>query len=190
MILVVGDANLLASGFVRRKPDTEGCMTRHDGSVVDVDRHRERDRFGGWHSVERLMLTASGLYYGRDWENDALLMYTETWLLPEPGWAVHRIAFRPEATVTPDWYIETDMVDVDGTVWHQRDGYLDLYVFEGSRYELLDADELAEGLAAGHITADEVVVTLSSLDRLCGALHRLGFSGRALLEEFAPDLPR
>jgi predicted RNA-binding protein associated with RNAse of E/G family len=163
---------------------------RHNGTVVDVERRRVRDRQGVWYPTDRLTLGESGLYYGHTWPPDALAAYSESWWLPQPGWAVHRIAFRPQAPVKPDWYVEIDPIVVNGPLWHQKDGYLDVSVFEGVRYEIEDADELAEGLAAGDITLAEATAVLCALDRLCRALHRLGCSGVALLAEFAPELPR
>ncbi len=71
-----------------------------------------------------------------------------------------------------------------------RDCYLDVAVFEGSRYEVLDADELAQGLTAGDISVEEAARALESLNRLCRLLASNGFSGAALLAELAPGLPR
>jgi len=164
-------------------------MTRHDGSVVDVAQRLVRDRRGRWHPLQRLMVGESGLYLGLPRVEDAHFTYRELWLLPEQGWSVSRFQYQPHVQPQVDWYIETDPIAIDGSLWHVRDGYLDLMVYEGVRYELLDADELAEGILAGHINQAEAVEALCSLDRLCRALHRLGFSGRALLDELAPDLP-
>jgi predicted RNA-binding protein associated with RNAse of E/G family len=163
---------------------------RHDGRLVDVERRLERDRQGRWHPAERLQRSECGLFYGRAWADHPHFTYSEAWLLPAQGWAVTRFTFRPDAPVKPDWYLEVDAIEVQGSRWHQRDGYLDFFLFEGARYELQDADELAEGMAAEHITPAEVIATLAALDGLCRALHRLRFSGTALLAEFAPDLPR
>ena len=70
-----------------------------------------------------------------------------------------------------------------------RDGYLDLEVWEGRRYHLQDAHELAEGLAAGEISVSETVHALDALGRLCEALKRADCSVRAVLAEYAPGLP-
>ena len=47
-------------------------MTRHDGSVVDVDQRMVRDRRGRWHALERLEVAGSGLYYSRASKYDPL----------------------------------------------------------------------------------------------------------------------
>jgi len=103
---------------------------------------------------------------------------------------LNRLTFLPNVPNPLDWCIEPDPVLVDGSVWRVRDAFLDLEVYEGVRYELRDADELADGLAAGEISLAEALTALHSLNSLCQALRLNGFSGKALLDEFAPGLPR
>jgi predicted RNA-binding protein associated with RNAse of E/G family len=165
-------------------------MARHRGVDVDTAARRVRDRDGCWYPAENLVVSEAGLYYYRDFPDGELFSRNEKWLLPGPGWVINRLSFLPHVPDPLDWYIEPDSVQVDGSIWRVRDAFLDLEVYEGVRYELLDADELADGLAAGEITLAEALVALQALDKLCGALRRHGFSGRALLVEFASGLPR
>jgi predicted RNA-binding protein associated with RNAse of E/G family len=116
--------------------------------------------------------------------------YHERWLLPDQGLSVSRFRFLPTAPYTIDWYIETEILSIEGHLWTVRDGYLDLEVHEGQRYDLDDAEELGEGLASGDITPQEAATVLASLSRLSELLRRNGCSGSALLEAFAPGLPR
>ena len=109
--------------------------------------------------------------------------------MPGPGWVVNRFRFLPTASRTFDWYVEPEIVEADGHRWTIRDGYVDVYVWDGVRYEVEDVGELADGMTSGAITAHDAVRVLHSLDRLCQALLENGLSGRALLERFAPDLP-
>ncbi|MGH2609662.1 MAG: DUF402 domain-containing protein [Tepidiformaceae bacterium] len=162
-------------------------MVRHRGAVVDVDRRAVCDRDGEWYPLERLEVAGSTLYYARQLDFH-LFDYHERWLLPEQGWSVSRLRFFPHVPDPIDWYIEMEVIEVDGPLWTVRDGYLDMEVWEGSRCRLDDADELADGLASGAITVEEAAVVLRSLDRLCDELHANGNSGRALLERFATKL--
>ena len=164
-------------------------MPRNAGSEIDTAAGRMRDRDGQWHQLDRLTVGGHGLYWARPTPGNALFSYCERWLLPDLGWAISRFAFHPHLPKQIDWYMETDLIQTAGPIWRQRDGYLDVGVYEGVRYELEDADELAEAIAAGEIPLAEALAALHALDQLCVALQRNGFSGRALLAEFAPDLP-
>jgi hypothetical protein len=162
---------------------------RHRGADVDVATRRVYDRDGEWYPVERLEVAGTTLYYARPVEYHAF-DYHERWLLPEQGWSVSRIRWRPNWHENFDWYIETEVMAVDGDCWSIRDGFLDLMVWEGQGWRLDDADELGEGMMAGSISIQEAAQVLRSLDRLCDELHENGNSGIALLERFAAGLPR
>ncbi len=88
-----------------------------------------------------------------------------------------------------DWYIDIDHVAIDDDCWRIEDRFLDVIVYEGRSYQLLDADELAEGIEAEEITVAESVAALRSVHLLVTALRQLEFSGAALLSDFAPGLP-
>lgn len=165
-------------------------MARHRGVDVDAATRRVCDRDGCWYPAENLVVSEAGLYYYRDFPDGTLFVRNEKWLLPGPGWVVNRLAFLPQVPAPLDWYIEPDPVVVDGSIWRVRDAFLDLEVYEGVRYELRDADELADGLAADEISLAEALGALHSLNALCLALRRHRFSGKALLDEFALGLPR
>ena len=165
-------------------------MPRNPGSDFDTAGRRMRTRDGHWRPLDRLTLAPSGLYCALTFAGNPHFSYYECWLLPGPGWVVSRFSWYSQLPPRHDWYIEPDLIEIDAPVWRQRDLYLDLEVYEGDHYELVDADEFADGLAAGEISSHEAVAALRTLQQLCAALHRNGFSGRALLEEFAPDLPR
>src|SRR5205823_972674 len=107
----------------------------------------------------------------RDLPDSNLFSRNEKWLLPGPGWVINRLAFLPHVPGPLDWYIEPDSVVVDGAVWRVRDAFLGLEVYEGIRYELRDADELADGLVAGEISRAEALTALHALNRLCHALR-------------------
>jgi predicted RNA-binding protein associated with RNAse of E/G family len=156
---------------------------------VDVDGRAVCDRDGEWYALDRLEVAGNTLYYARGLDFH-LFDYHERWLLPEQGWSISRLRFRPDAPDPIDWYIEMEVIDVSGPQWTVRDGYLDMEVWEGKRCRLDDADELGDGLADGSISVEEAAEVLRSLDRLWDELHANGNSGRALLERFAPGLPR
>jgi predicted RNA-binding protein associated with RNAse of E/G family len=165
-------------------------IPRNGGSEIVTETRRLRDRNGLWYALDRLSVGRSGLYHARATPEVELFTYHERWLLPGPGWAISRFVWRPNRPGRIDWYIEPEIIEVDGSVWRVRDGYLDLAVHEGLRYQLEDADELAEAIAAGEIPLTEALAALTSLQRLCTALRGNGCSGQALLAEFAPELPQ
>ncbi len=164
-------------------------MKRNPGTTIDVAGARVEERDGCWYPLERLAVSGDTLYYGRPVTGIPLFTYHERWLLPAQGWAVSRFVFAPGVPAPMDWYIETDLIEVDGPRWRIRDCYLDVELYEGVRYELRDADELAAGLRARQIPLAEALSALEALHRLCGALRTHGFSGAALLRAYAPGLP-
>jgi predicted RNA-binding protein associated with RNAse of E/G family len=165
-------------------------MPRNGGATIDVRNRTVLDRNGILYPLAALVITDDGLYYARPIDANEHFHYQERWVLPAPGWVINRFAFHVGRTDVCDWYVETDLIAIDGQAWRIRDGYLDVYVHDGDRYELEDAGELADGLAVKEITEGEVVDVLRALDRLCDALKANGCSGHALLETFAPTLPR
>ena len=159
---------------------------------MDVDGKRVCDRDGVWYPIDRLESANGCLYYARYVTppmDSSLFGYFERWLLPEPGWSIMLPHWSPGVTPLMDWYIEMEIIAVEGSLWTVLDGYLDMEVWEGRRARLDDADELAEGLETGAITLQEAAQLLRSLDLLCDALHQNGNSGLALLERYAPNLP-
>jgi predicted RNA-binding protein associated with RNAse of E/G family len=64
-----------------------------------------------------------------------------------------------------------------------------MVIYEGRRYEVQDADELADALETGEITLAEAASALRSLHTGTGILAGNGCSGAALLTRYAPGLP-
>jgi predicted RNA-binding protein associated with RNAse of E/G family len=166
-------------------------MPRNAGATIDPITERVLDRDGRWHDVQHLTKSPSGLFYERPLEPHPgrILLHHQRWVLPEHGWVINRHRFAPHAERPVDFYIEPDIITVDSSGWRIQDAYLDVFVLEGNRYEIDDADEFGEALAAGDITVAEAALALDAFSRLLRALERHGFSGRRLLAEYAPDLP-
>lgn len=162
---------------------------RNPGLSVDLATKRVRDRDGAWYPLEDLIVSGGALYYARSVDDSRHFSYYERWLVPAQGLVFSRPRFHPQIEAPFDWYIETDFSSIDSECWQARDGYLDLEVWEGRRYYLLDANELAEGLGAGEISVSEVIQALDALGWLCAALKRTDCSVRAVLAECAPGLP-
>ena len=170
---------------------------RHQGSTIDVETQRVRDRDGNSYAAENLVVAHGALYYerhigSRDPAQRQLgqqFYHQQRWVLPAHGWVFNRFAFFADFPRPVDWYIETELITVGGPLWRIADGYLDVEVFEGVRYEVDDAHELAEGMLCGDISLDDAAAALTSLHELCQALERLDFSGAALLAKYAPGLP-
>jgi predicted RNA-binding protein associated with RNAse of E/G family len=170
--------------------ETEHCMAL-GGYVVDTVERTVGGPAGGPHGLDRLEVANDGLFYARAIPADANISYQETWLISLQGWAITRFAFHEHLRQRSiDWKMELDQVELDGSLWRVSDGYLDLDVYEGTHYDLEDADELANAIVAGAISLAEGMATLHALDTLCKALRRHGYSGQSLLREYAPGLPQ
>ena len=89
-----------------------------------------------------------------------------------------------------DWYIEPDLIEVHGEEVHIIDGFLDVEVYEGSRYEVDDIDEFAGAVADRTLSMEEGLAVLASFHRISTELRLNGFRGTALLAKWAPDLPQ
>lgn len=165
-------------------------MPRNGGSTVDVAKRQVCDRDGCWYDLDRLEVSGGALYYARAMTNFDLVTYHERWLLPDQSLSVTRFTWAPGVEPHFDWYIETDLIDVARPLWTVRDGYIDLGVFEGSRYFVEDADELADALESGEIPVAEAAVVLRALERLCEELRSNGNSVSALLSGHASGLPK
>lgn len=165
-------------------------MGRNSGKDIDVSRRVIRDRDGVSHETEGLTVIGHVLYYGRPIMDFHLFDYHELWAFAGLDLVVNRLHFLPGATDPFDWYIETDIVDVQDAVWRIRDGYLAVCLYEGSRYRLEDADEFADGLACADISREDAVRVMTSLNRVLGMLEGNGLSGTALLRDLAHGLPQ
>ncbi len=166
-------------------------MAHRHVTLVQIADQTECDRVGIVRPIDRIVAGKGRLYYARRFPGHPRISWIERWLLPEQGWVLNR--FHPTATAEPygfDWYIDIDHVEPGGATWRIDDRFLDLLVTDGHGYELLDADEFADGIEASVIDEQETVAALRSLHALVTALRRLQFSGAALLAEYAPDLPR
>jgi predicted RNA-binding protein associated with RNAse of E/G family len=172
-------------------------MTRHAGADIDTITRRVRDRDGLWYPLDRMVVADGGLFYSRPIGSSAeqhrvpgqLFHFHQRWILPKQGWVVNRMSYFPDVPEPMDWYIEPEIITVNGDTWRIRDSYLDVEVYDGLRYCVDDAGELAQGLRDGDISVREAAKALEALDQLCVSLKRLDFSGRALLAAYAHGLP-
>lgn len=165
-------------------------MGRQPPTLIDIAERTEHTRSGMVIPLERLELGEGTLYCARKLIAHPRIAAVERWLLPAQGWVVNRFHLHPETTRDHDWYVDLDQVEPRGDVWKIQDGFLDVVVRECHSYRVLDADELADGIEQGELTSAETVATLRSFHALIEALHRLDCSGSALLDEYAPGLPR
>jgi predicted RNA-binding protein associated with RNAse of E/G family len=160
-----------------------------NGYFVDTDEHTVGQFGGDVYALDCLNMAPGALYYARQIPRDPFITYQETWLIPNERWAITRFTFHEHLQLTAiDWKLETDWVEIDGPIWRVHDGFLDLELYDGSHYDLADADEFAEALAASEISLDDGTRTLHALDRLCRALRHHGYSGESLLRQYAPEL--
>jgi predicted RNA-binding protein associated with RNAse of E/G family len=165
-------------------------MALHEGTLIDARARQHRGRRGAVSSLDALVLSDGTLYAAGPLPDNPRFRGFERWFLPAQGWVVGRFGSRPgQRPMDCDWYIDLDEIVVQGQSWHARDRLLDVKVFEGRRYEVDDADELADCLAEGTIASADAQAALRSLNALCRALERLNFSVPALLAEYAPGLP-
>lgn len=165
-------------------------MPRREDTVIHL-RKRSIQIRGRDLPLDRLTRSGDTLYIGFAYPNHPRFAFIEQWLLPAQSWIVNRFTRHPGArSFDGDWYVDLDRVTIDGDTWLVHDHFLDVVVHEGRSYELLDADELADGIEQQEIATREVLDALRSLNTLCRELRRLAFSGRALLDTYAPGLPR
>ena len=164
-------------------------MTRNSGKDIDPVAKRVRDRDGKWHDVDELQVAGPVLYYGRSLGSWPAMQfdYHEMWAFADLDVTVSRLRFFPDAPDAIDWYIETDPIDIVGGTWHIRDGFLDVCVYEGSRYRVEDAEELADGLTAGTISVEHASRALRALERVLRGLDANGCSGAELLRGWTPE---
>jgi len=165
-------------------------MALHQGLLVDVRACTHRDRQGHTSPLDSLVRGAETLFIAGTLPGNPRFRSFQRWLLPAPGWVVGRFAAHPgQRPMAEDWYIDVDAIRIQDDLWRAEDRMLDVSVFEGQRYTVDDADELADCLDQGLISVADAAIALRSLHTLCRTLERLAFSGRALLAEYAPDLP-
>jgi hypothetical protein len=165
-------------------------MALHQGLLVDTRARTHRDRQGRVSPVVDLVLAGDTLYVAGMLPGNPRFCAFQRWLIPAEGWVVGRFAAHPgQRPMAEDWYIDVDAVGVEGHLWRAEDRLLDVSVFEGTRYTVADADELADCIERGLTSPADAVAALRSLHALCRALERLNFSGAALLAEYAPGLP-
>jgi predicted RNA-binding protein associated with RNAse of E/G family len=166
-------------------------MALHEGTLIDARARTHRGRRHAVSPLDALVVGDGALYAAGPLPDNPRFGGFERWFLPAQGWVVGRFSTRPgQRPMDCDWYIDIDAVVVEGDSWHARDRLLDLKVFDGRRYEVDDADELADCLADGTLAPADAQAALRSLNALCRALERLGFSVPALLAEYAPGLPQ
>lgn len=146
-------------------------------------------RDGRVHVLEEFAVGEGAVYFAWHGGPTPEFLYQQRWIFPEHGWMVIRWTRTAESTpLGYDWYIDVDRIETQPGRWVVHDRYLDVIVKEGHSYEILDADELADAVAAGTLQADQALDTLRSLDRLCKTLRDHGFSMVRLLESLAPGL--
>src|SRR5215208_319533 len=138
-------------------------MALHEGTLIDVGARTHRGRRGAVSTLDALVVGQGALYAAGPLPDNARFSGFERWFLPAQGWVIGRSSVHPgQRPMSCDWYIDIDAVQVEGDRWHARDRLLDVEVFEGRRYEVHDADELADCLEHGSITAAEALAALRS----------------------------
>lgn len=159
------------------------------GYVVDTCNRTVGFQGGDSYPLDRLEIAGGRLFYARAIAGSALVSLQETWLIPDRDWTFTRFTFHEHLRAAAfDWKLEPDHTEPGERFWRVSDGYLDLVIYEGSRYELEDADELADALATGAISLAEGLRALHATNTLCKALKDHGNSGLSLLREYAPEL--
>lgn len=168
-------------------------MARHHGQLIDL-RERTLTLRDGETVVplDRLEVSEPALYCAFQYPAHPRFRVLESWFIRAHGWVITRFHLHPGARMmNMDWYVDIDRIDIDeGRSWRSTDRYLDVAIHEGHSYEVWDADELADAVEQDAISLENALHALRDIDLLCRELRRLNFSGRALLAEFAPALPR
>lgn len=163
-------------------------MSRHR-TIINLDARVVHTRLAGLAvPVDRLESAADAIFFARPMPGSATLTYQQCWVLPVRGWVISKFTFAPDRVPDCDWYIDIDAAQPTASGWILRDRYLDLLVHDGRGYDLDDAGEFADALAAGDINQTDALAALRDLDAACKALRRHRYSCAALLAEYAPGL--
>lgn len=115
-------------------------------------------------------LPGGALYFGRPWINSERYSYFESFLLPDLGAQVCTYTAIPPARAPWDWYVDIARITQADGVFRILDLYLDLGVYEGRGYDVLDLDEFADALKLGTISAADADYALRSLHHLTALL--------------------
>jgi predicted RNA-binding protein associated with RNAse of E/G family len=165
-------------------------LPRSLGSVVNVIERTVRYKDGQIYRLDDFELSDQGLYYRRPEVNSAKVTSHECWLIPSLNMSLSRWDWRTGFDGHFEWYIEPDLVIVVGGEVRVLDGFIDVEVYEGVRYEVDDIDEFTEALGSGELPLSEGLEVLTSFHRISKELRQNGFVGAELLSRLAPGLPR
>jgi uncharacterized protein len=121
--------------------------------LFDVAAHTNTDPKGHVRVVEEYRVEPFGLYMAREVVGHPRIAYLESWLLPELGIRANDIWHHPHDEREWDTYIDIGDITVDHAGWHLVDLYLDIGLRSGEGLDVLDTDELADALLAGHLDA-------------------------------------
>lgn len=112
----------------------------------------------------------------------------QKWLFPELGWFVGCATVRTDADPN-DWYVDLVEIDVSADRWHVKDYFIDVALYDGDRYEVLDLDEFADAVESGQLSREAGLWTLRSLHRLCSDLTDADYRMESFLRKHAASLP-
>ena len=149
--------------------------------IVDTERRLHITSNGGVYPIDRLEYVGEALYIEREFRDHPHVRYFQAYLLPEHGWQVCRYIPHQGAHWC-DWYVDICRIEVAGARWIREDLYLDLGVHDGRGYDLLDAEELGEAVAAGELRVGDAGYALHALQRFCDRLKEFGYQVQPLLD--------
>lgn len=167
-------------------------MPSHSRTVIDFPTSTYHDRGGEIYQLTSCVRSDGGAYVAGPAApvGHPSVVALQRWLLPQPGWMVGCTLLQdPDAQPLPDWHVDLVAIEVTPDQWRVTDHFIDVTVFEGERYEVLDLDEFVDALAAGSLPVETGLDTLRSLHQLCTGLTDAEFSVNTLLERHAPTLP-
>jgi len=165
-------------------------MTVVHKTVVDFTAATYCDKGGELFQLTTCVRVGAGAYVAGPAYGQERVAAFQRWLLPERGWMISVPLLHPGSQPFPwDWYIDLVGIDSASDRWTIDDHFIDVTVFEGDRYEVLDLDEFADALDARSLSSDSGAATLRSTQRLCAELEELNFSVPSLLARHTPDLP-
>lgn len=121
------------------------------------------------------------LYFGRPWVNSSRYSYFESFVVPDLGIQVCAYTAIAPYAYPWDWYVDIARItEVDG-VYRIHDLYLDLGIYEGRGYDVLDLNEFADALKTGAIRPDDADYALRSLHALTALLAQHRYAMERLL---------
>jgi predicted RNA-binding protein associated with RNAse of E/G family len=140
----------------------------------DVTGFTNTDPKGFVRPVDEYRVEPWGLYMARPSDHPQF-DYLQSWLLPSLGLRATIFHYLPGHVRDQNYYIDIGEFVADVDVWTSVDHYLDIVVRTGRGFDFLDADELVEARADGHLDTATADLAINRSVFAIDGLARFGY---------------